>query len=193
MDELVDILNADGHKTGRITSKAEAHRKGLFHPTVHIWFYTADARVLLQQRGAEKETFPQLWDVSVAGHVAAGETILEAALREIEEEIGLNISAGELYAIGVFKSVQEHREDLVDKEFHHSFLCELKVPLSDLRKQESEVEALKLIPLPALAEEVWGLAKPGVYVPHKVDYYKTVIKAISDRLEDAAGERSYLV
>ena len=193
MDEQVDILSAKGERTGKVISKAEAHRKGLFHPTVHIWFYTADARVLLQQRGADKETFPNLWDVSVAGHVAADENITEAALREIKEEIGLEIRDDELIKIGVFKSVQKHREDLVDKEFHHTFLCELKVPLAVLRKQESEVAALKLIPLPTLAEEVWGLAKPGIYVPHEIRYYKTVIKAISNRLEDAAGERSYLV
>ncbi len=193
MEELVDILNAEGKKTGKVTSKAEAHSQGLFHPTVHIWFYTSDARVLLQQRGAGKETFPKLWDVSVAGHVGAGEDIPMAALREIEEEIGLKIKADELFKIGIFKSVQEHHPDLVDKEFHHTFLCQLKVPFADLRKQDSEVAALKLIPLTTLADEVWGLAQPGIYVPHEVNYYKAVISAIRQRLEEAAGEGTYLV
>ncbi len=188
MEEYVDILDDKGRKTGKIVAKTEAHRKGLFHPTVHIWFFTGDGRVLLQQRGVDKETFPSLWDVSVAGHVAAGEDIPNAALREIEEEIGLKITAEQLIPIGQFISVQEHREDLIDKEFHHTFLCQLEVPFSKLHKQDSEVMDLKLLPLITFAEEVWGLARPGAYVPHDPSYYKAVIQEIQIRLKNRSGE-----
>ena len=182
MQEYVDLMDEAGRYTGDSVLKDEAHRKGLFHPTVHIWFYTPDGRVLLQQRGADKTTFPLLWDVSVAGHVSAGESILDAAIREIKEEIGLEIKADQLQELGLFKSVQEHREDLVDKEFHHTYLCELAVPFSRLKKQDSEVNALKLIPLITLAEEVWGLADPSKYVPHAKDYYKAIIEGIKSNL-----------
>ena len=91
MDERVDILNEQGKPTGESCLKSEAHRKGLLHPTVHIWLYTTDGRVLIQKRGKNKATHPLLWDVSVAGHVAAGEEIVSAAIREVEEEIGLTI------------------------------------------------------------------------------------------------------
>lgn len=192
MEEYVDILDEKGQKTGTVVTKKEAHKNGLFHPTVHIWFYTRDGRVLLQQRGENKETFPLLWDVSVAGHISAGEEVPDAAIREIREEIGLLITEDQLIPIGQFKSVQEHREDLVDKEYHHTFLCLLEVPFSDLRKQESEVMALKLVPLITFAEEVWGLADPRKYVPHKASYYKAVIQAIQGRL-DARGEGLRLV
>ncbi|MFS4492107.1 NUDIX hydrolase [Maribacter sp. 2308TA10-17] len=182
MDELIEILDSDGKFTGKTELKSYTHRMGLFHATVHIWLYTSDGRVLLQQRGKEKDTHPLLWDVSVAGHIGAGETIELSALREVEEEIGLSISEKELEKIGVYKSVQKHREDLVDCEFHHTFLCELKVPLEHLRKQESEVEALKLISLLQFSEETWGMANLKKYVPHDVSYYTTIIKAIKERL-----------
>ncbi len=182
MDELIDILDSEGNATGKTAMKSEAHQMGWFHETVHIWFYTSDGRVLLQQRGKEKDTHPLLWDVSVAGHIGAGETIELSALREVEEEIGLSISEKELEKIGVYKSVQKHREDLVDCEFHHTFLCELKVPLEHLRKQESEVEALKLISLLQFSEETWGMANFKKYVPHEVSYYTEIIKAIKERL-----------
>ena len=181
MDELIDILDSEGNPIGT-AMKSEAHKMGWFHETVHIWFYTSDGRVLLQQRGKEKDTHPLLWDVSVAGHIVAGETIELSALREVEEEIGLSISEKELEKIGVYKSVQKHREDLVDCEFHHTFLCELKVPLEHLRKQESEVEALKLISLLQFSEETWGMANLKKYVPHEVSYYTEIIKAIKERL-----------
>ena len=193
MEEYVDILDDKGQKTGKVVTKKEAHKSGLFHPTVHIWFFTADGRILLQQRGENKETFPLLWDVSVAGHISAGEEVLDAALREIKEEIGTEIKADQLIPIGQFKSVQEHREDLIDKEFHNTFLCQLEVPFSELRKQDSEVKSLKLMPLITFAEEVWGLANPEAYVPHNSSYYKAIIQAIQTRLADVSGEGFRLV
>ncbi|PCJ93443.1 MAG: hydrolase [Flavobacteriaceae bacterium] len=182
MDELLDVLDTDGNYTGEIILKSVAHQNGIFHPTVHIWFYTKTAKILIQQRGSAKNIFPLLWDVSVAGHIGAGEEILTSALREIEEEIGLSISETDLQKIGVFKSRQHHHNTLVDCEFHHTFICELKVPLGQLTKQESEVEALDLISMTKFAEETWGMANIQKYVPHDTEYYKTIIKAIKEKL-----------
>jgi isopentenyldiphosphate isomerase len=145
MDELVDILDNTGNLTGQSAMKSEAHRKGLFHPTVHIWFYTGSGKVLLQQRGKHKDTHPLLWDVSVAGHVGAGEDIKSAAVREVKEEIGVSVNENDLEKIGVFKSVHQHSESLIDREFHHTFLCELKTPLASL-KPPSQPAATGLSP-----------------------------------------------
>ncbi|MGB5436116.1 MAG: NUDIX domain-containing protein [Maribacter sp.] len=182
MDELVDILDSEGNFTGKTAMKSIAHKKGLFHPTVHVWFYTKNGQVLIQQRGKDKDIHPLLWDVSVAGHVGAGEDFETSAIREISEEIGLNIYPGKLEKIGVFKSIQRHHDNLIDCEFHHTFLCELKVPLHELKKQDAEVEALDLISLIQFSEETWGLAHLKKYVPHGVEYYKEIIKAIKKRL-----------
>ena len=182
MDELIDVLDDHGIKTGETVLKSMAHQKGIFHQTVHIWFYTKNHKILLQQRGKEKYTFPLLFDASVAGHIAAGETVEAAALREIEEEIGLTIEIAQLKKIGVFKSTQKHSEMLIDCEFHHTFISELKVPFDQLKKQESEVADLKLTSLLKFSEETWGLANLKKYVPHSVDYYRTVIKAIKNEL-----------
>lgn len=182
MDELVDILDAQGRPTGGQCLKSEAHRKGLLHPTVHIWFFTGDAKVLLQQRGRFKDTHPLLWDVSVAGHVGSGESITAAAVREVWEEIGLEIEESDLIPIGTSKKVHRISKDFVDAEFHHLFLCELRVPLGELRKQKSEVESLELLSLLKFAEESWGMAKPAKYVPHGPSYYQRIIKEIKNRI-----------
>ncbi|MGB5693604.1 MAG: NUDIX domain-containing protein [Flavobacteriaceae bacterium] len=183
MDELVDILDSDGAYTGEQIMKSEAHKKGLYHPTVHIWLYTNDGRILIQKRGSGKKTYPLLWDVSVAGHVGAGENILSAAIRETHEEIGLQIEAETLEKIGIYRSEQVHHEDFKDFEFHHSFICELQKPLKDLRKQKSEVEELKLIPLIRFAEETWGMGNSSAFVPHHGPYYKEVAIAIRSALK----------
>ncbi len=182
MDELLDILDSKGNPTGKTALKSEAHKTGLFHTTVHIWFFTLDGKLLIQQRAKQKDTYPLLWDVSVAGHVGAGEEIELSALREVEEEIGLTISKNDLEKIGVFKSVQKHRDNLTDCEFHHTFMCKLKVALIDLIKQDSEVEALNLISLTQFSEEVLSIKHFKKYVPHKTDYYSTIIAAVRERL-----------
>lgn len=183
MDELVDILDNDGAYTGEQIRKSEAHKKGLYHPTVHIWFYTSDGRVLIQKRGSTKKTYPLLWDVSVAGHVGAGENIRSAAIRETFEEIGLNIEAEALEKIGIYRSEQIHHQQLKDFEFHHSFICQLGQPLKDLKKQKGEVEELKLIPLIQFADETWGLGSSSAFVPHQGTYYKDVVLAIRRALK----------
>ena len=71
MEEWIDLMDTNGNYTGQKVLKSEAHQKGLFHPTAHIWFYTAEGQVLLQQRSETKKTFPLYWDVSVAGHISA--------------------------------------------------------------------------------------------------------------------------
>ena len=182
MDELIDILDSNGKPTGKTAMKSEAHKHGLFHPTVHVWFYTKNGQLLIQQRGKEKDIHPLLWDVSVAGHIGAGEDYESSAIREVSEEIGLGITKEELQKIGVFKSIQNHHNDLIDCEFHHTYLCELKTPFSNLKKQDSEVNALKLISLIQFSEETWGMANLAKYVPHEMEYYKSIIKAIKKRL-----------
>lgn len=178
MDELIDILDSQGNFTGQTAMKSEAHRKGLFHQTVHIWFYTSDGQLLLQQRGKDKDTHPLLWDVSVAGHIGAGEEIETAAVREVEEEIGLTISKEHIQKVGFFPSFFKHHEDLIDNEFHHTFLCELKTGFEGLEKQGSEVEALTLVSFAKFQEEINDKNRSKKYVPHPKDYYMSVIKEI---------------
>jgi len=178
----VDILDSEGKYTGKTALKSEAHKMGWFHPTVHVWFFTEDAKVLIQQRAETKNTYPLLWDVSVAGHIAAGEQMEDAAVREVKEEIGIGITNSDLQKIGVFKAVHKHHGDLTDCEFHHVFICKLKVPISTLIKQESEVADVRLLPMLRFSEETWGLANVEKYVPHGAEYYKTVVKAIKECL-----------
>jgi len=94
----------------------------------------------------------------------------------------LNITKEDLIKVGVFKSSQRHGKNLIDNEFHYTFICNLKVPFNTLKKQDSEVEALTMIPLIRFAEEVWGLANTAKYVPHSTEYYKTIIKSIKEQL-----------
>ena len=75
MPEYIDIVTKQGIPTGKSALKSDIHTKGYYHNTAHVWLFIKDGQVLLAQRAASKLICPLLWDVSVAGHVDAGETI----------------------------------------------------------------------------------------------------------------------
>lgn len=175
MDEYLDIVDEKSRPTGKTALKSEIHKNGWLHNTVHVWFYTKDGQVLLQQRSHTKEICPLLWDVSVAGHVDAGESIEAAAVRETKEEIGLHINPNDLRRI----STQYHEASyfngaIKDNEFHHVFICELKVPLKDLVPNPSEVEAIKLVSLETFTELALNSSINMHFVESNEGYYHFV-------------------
>lgn len=174
--ERVDILDENGAYTGKTCIKSVAHQKGYFHPTVHIWIYTKNGEVLLQKRAPNKDTFPNLWDVSVAGHMEAGENIRKAALREVNEEIGLVIKESQLHEIGIRKSMQQHPNGIRDNEFHHIFLCKCELDTEELIIQKEELSAIRLENIRLVKENL--IKSPSIYVPHGLDYYDFILSEI---------------
>ena len=83
MEEYVDILDDNGKVTGEVITKKEAHRTGKWHRAVHIWIISEDKKnILLQKRCPDKNLFPNMWDISVGGHVSSGEEPFVSAKRE---------------------------------------------------------------------------------------------------------------
>ena len=179
MDELVDILDENGTYTGETALKSEAHKKGLFHQTVHIWCCSKNGMVLLQQRGKDKKTHPLKWDVSVAGHIGAGETPELGAFREVEEEIGITINLKKLYKLTTILLEKKYSEFFWDREFTHTFIYELNEN-EPLKKQESEVEALQWMPLKVFENLVAEEDKR--FVPNSTERYQEIIAALKSRL-----------
>lgn len=178
MDEFLDIWDDFGQPTGQVCNKSLAHQKGFFHPTVHIWFYTSTPSLLLQKRGSNKETFPNLWDVSVAGHVAAGESILEGALREVLEEIGLQLNTDDLRLIDVRKNINQFSNGITDCEFQHVFLAEFKTDIKALKIQTEEVDAVRLFTFDEL--ETCRRKQHPIFsiVPADMNYYRYVMDEV---------------
>lgn len=179
MDELIDIVDENGNYTGKTCLKSEAHKHGYFHPTIHVWLYTKDHQVLLQKRALTKKVFPGLWDISVAGHIAAGEDIKIAALREIKEEIGLTLHPESLQKIGTRKHMVTHPNGIIDNEFHHVFIAELTIPINELTLEEEEVDELKLFSLETL-KNTKNLE--NILLPRFHDYYCFVYDEIRNQL-----------
>ena len=180
MDELIDILTPEGKSTGKTALKSEAHKNGWFHATAHIWFFTSDKKILLQKRALTKKVFPGIWDISVAGHIGAGEEVLEGAKREVFEEIGLILEDKDFIKIGTRIHQVNHENGIQDNEHHHVFIAELKTPISELTMQPEEVAGLELWDLKVL-KETKNLE--NVLLPRFHEYYVTVYNKIISYLK----------
>ena len=181
MDELIDILNPEGKSTGKTALKSEAHKNGWFHATAHIWFFTSNKKILLQKRALTKKVFPGIWDISVAGHIGAGEEVLEGAKREVFEEIGLILEDKDFIKIGTRIHQVNHENGIQDNEHHHVFIAELKTPISELTMQPEEVAGLELWDLKVL-KETKNLE--NVLLPRFHEYYVTVYNKIISHLKE---------
>jgi isopentenyldiphosphate isomerase len=158
VDELIDILDEAGRPTGEVVLKSEAHRLGLWHRCFHCWICGSDAEgsyLLLQRRAATKDTWPGYLDITAAGHLSAGEETLDG-LREVEEELGLQVGPDRLVPLGTRKIEQQIPQGW-DREFHEVFLIADNTPPDSLRLQKEEVEAVYRLGL----DDVEALYKTG--------------------------------
>lgn len=179
MDEYIDVVDKHGKPTGQTELKSVIHTKGYYHHTAHVWFYTANGTILLAQRSAKKAICPLLWAVSVAGHIDAGETAKQAAIRETKEEIGLTILETDLLEIGIFECFKTYDNAIKDNEFHNTFIAKLQVDISDLIPQEEEVEALKLVSFETFENLINTIENNGNhFVPSNKAYYEFVLQQI---------------
>lgn len=85
--------------TGVRKRRADVHRAGDWHRSTHVWLIDAStSRCAVQRRSGGKDTFPNRWDISAAGHVgvAHGGDSRAAATIELAEELGVEMDGDEL-------------------------------------------------------------------------------------------------
>ncbi|CAN5901303.1 NUDIX domain-containing protein [soil metagenome] len=158
MDEKIDALDSHGRSIGQVIWKTEAHRRGVWHRCFHCWVTGLDDAgepyLLVQRRAAGKTTWPDKLDVSVAGHLAAGEDTLDG-IRELEEELGLTPTPEELIPLGT-RRIEQAIPLGCDREFHDIFLLIDDTPPQKLRLQEEEVESIIRLSLPDIENLLAG-------------------------------------
>lgn len=91
-DELLDVSDASGVLCGAI-ERAAVRPLGIASRAVHLVVGDGRGAVWVQQRALDKAVDPGLWDTTVGGLMAAGESVLETLARETWEEAGLQLDA----------------------------------------------------------------------------------------------------
>lgn len=127
--EVVDVFDEGMKYIGKVAKK-EAHRTGAWHKSIHCWIIRSDETgqyVVFQKRSATKKSFPNFLDISAAGHYQAGEHI-EDGVREIVEELGINVGFDELQYLGIKFDVYKD-EAIFNREFCETFIYQDNRPL----------------------------------------------------------------
>lgn len=88
--ELIDVVD-DHNKVISSVSEKELYQKNLAHRIVHVLVFNNQGEIALQLRSKTKSFCPGCWSTSVGGRVQSGESYVEAAIREMKEEIGIEL------------------------------------------------------------------------------------------------------
>jgi 16S rRNA (adenine1518-N6/adenine1519-N6)-dimethyltransferase len=137
----------------------EVHKNGILHRVVHVFVEDENGNILLQKRGPHVATHPNLWDYSAAGHVDEGENYMQAATRELAEELG--ISGTPLTEIEKFRRDNTFGWRIV-KRFAVAYRAVVPVGTQPVI-EKSEVTDVRWFSRPELAESL--RRQPGMFTP----------------------------
>jgi 16S rRNA (adenine1518-N6/adenine1519-N6)-dimethyltransferase len=158
--EIFDVVDANDQVTGTAT-RSEVHAQKLVHRAVHVFVFNKRGDLLLQKRSPLKDLCPGLWDSSVSGHLDSGEDYEAAAVRELEEEMGITVEASPEEIARITPREQTGWEHVRLYRARHD---------GNLRYPAAEVEAAMWFPLTEI--EAWIAANPSDFAPGFLECWK---------------------
>ncbi len=175
--ELLDVLDEQGNFTSKTKPRTDVHRDGDWHRTVHVWLLNSKQELLIQKRGPTKDLDPNCWMVSVAGHISAGATKEDTAIKEVFEEIGITLKKDQLEYL--FTSPRTFINDTyVFNELHDIFLVQVDILLEALKLEADEVVGVRWVQYRALEKEIQE--NPSNFSPN-FDEYERLFKLLQTR------------
>lgn len=148
MTEILDIYDEDLKWLGT-KERLAVHQDGDWHKVFHCWIAYRDADgcdyLVMQRRGPNTQTFPNMLDITAAGHYQAGETPRDG-VREVREELGIEVAFEDLIPLGVHISVGRYK-GLIDRQFADVFLYIHNQDIADYHYQVEEVAGLVVLPV----------------------------------------------
>jgi isopentenyldiphosphate isomerase len=172
-EEQLDILNEQGDKTGEIKGYNEVHQLGLLHRTIHVWLLNSEGKLLLQKRTKNKRIFPLQWDVSIGGHVSAGQTAIEGSQMEAREELGLDLKPEDFKYLFTVKEDSKTTFNGVgwfEKGFNEVYLVHLDLDISGFKLAPDEVSEVRWID--QIDFRKWVDGEGESIVPHTEEHNK---------------------
>ena len=169
MEEQLDILNEKGEKTGETRNRQDAHLLGLLHRSVHVWFLNKEGQLLLQKRLKNMLACPRYWEISASGHVSAGQSSIEGAQRETEEELGVSLPQS---SFNFLFTIEQHyvlnEGTYINNEFADVYLVHLDLNISEFKIDSFEVEEIRWLDTKEFKK--WIKEGKELLTPHNGEY-----------------------
>lgn len=113
---FIKIINKDNEEIGCIR-RDQVVALGLRHQIGRVLIYSKQTKsILLQQRSFKKATMPGAWDTSSSGHIDAHEDAMVGTVRELREEIGVEVADDALQFVGTYDTYEELDDGVLDRQ-----------------------------------------------------------------------------
>lgn len=118
--ETVILVDSTGAEIG-LADKLAAHQgAGALHRAFSVFLFSSDGRMLIHRRASTKHHFRDLWTNACCSHPRPGETIVEASVRRVREELGIDVQPGDLHELASFVyRASDEASGLVEHEWDH--------------------------------------------------------------------------
>ena len=178
--ELFSIVDSNDEHLYTVFGKRALHLNSGYHRSVHIFVEIFGGRFVLQKKAARTENGGK-WSSAASGHVRYSESYEEAAMRELEEEIGLKIEEEELHK--VMKASPSHENG---NEFVTLFTYLMDPKEEDLALESDEVDEIVINKLLDVVKDVENYRNE--YSPAFVELFNKFL-ALEKGIEGATNER----
>ena len=165
--ELLDVYDEKNEERIGIADRGVVHYYDLWHREIACWIINKKNEILLQRRSPNKKQNPNMLAVTT-GHIDLGETPIEACLREVSEEVGINdVKEEDFIYLDTFKA-----ENKNNNHYKYVYFLKTNKQLEDLTMQESEVSELIYVSLEKLKEMI---ASPNSELTFAKQFYTQII------------------
>jgi len=152
MSEILDVVNENDEVIGQ-AERDEVHRIGLVCRLIYVCFYTANGEVILQKRSDTKKNDAGKLTTTVSGHVASGQSYLEAAVRETLEESGVEVAASDLTSLGVVRA-DYIQGTYLSNAMRGLFVYKFNGGVADLKVEDGDGAGFVILPIEELERQL---------------------------------------
>jgi 8-oxo-dGTP diphosphatase len=152
-NELWDVLDENGNHTGRTVERGKPMNKDEYHLVVHVWIKNDSGEYLITKR-TPKKTYRNMWETT-GGSAITGDNSLQAALREVKEETGIELNPAKGKCLFRLKRQHEDSPDFVDV-----WLFKENVDIGKVVFQPDEINDVKW----TSPEEILSMIEKGEFV-----------------------------
>ena len=148
--ELLEVLNENGEPTGEILDKNKIHKEGKYHKEVALILLNDKGEILLQKRSPAKEIEPNKWAWH-GGHVIAGETEIDAIIRETKEELGITLKENQIKLL-----VKLKRDKVPNRQYTIAYYSICDFDINDFSIQKEELSEIKWFPFKKFKDMIYN-------------------------------------
>ncbi len=170
--EYFDIYDRTGKKTNKQALRGTKLQDGEFQLIVNVWIRNSKGEYLIQQRNKKTDDIPYMW-ATTAGVVTKGDTSLETAVKEANEEMGVKLVKENLKLVKRYFVVDSYGNNIMDV-----YLINQDITLTDLVIDNKEVKQCKF----ATMKEIKTMIKNNQFWDYEAiaqdkNYFKLIEKS----------------